>query len=281
MTDPHDLDELASAHLDGATTPEEASRVAVDPELRARVEALRAVRDQLRAAAAADAPVDDATRDAAIAAALDRADEPLLADVTPITPARRRGRPAIKWVAAGALLVAAAGRILVSIDRDDGPEDLAATTAEEDAGDGGDQENTALDMSTAGRGSAGAAESLESAPGAATTTVVPFAAADTSARLARDLGPFADLPALTDGVRAALAVPADQVVEAPPTEPVAACLGQADVDAAAAGESLVLAAVAVVADQPVVVTVRRAPDGTNVLTVVEPDACGVVYVTTL
>ena len=45
MTDPHDLDELASAHLDGATSPEEAALVDADPALQARVEELRAVRD--------------------------------------------------------------------------------------------------------------------------------------------------------------------------------------------------------------------------------------------
>ena len=65
MTDPT-FDELASAHLDGATTPEEAARVAADPALQARVEELRRIRD-----AVAEVPsVDPARRDAAIAAAL-------------------------------------------------------------------------------------------------------------------------------------------------------------------------------------------------------------------
>ncbi|MET0902255.1 MAG: hypothetical protein ABWZ52_03355, partial [Acidimicrobiales bacterium] len=92
MTDPHELDDLASAHLDGATTAEEAARVAADPVLRARVEELRAVRDAL----AQVPPVDAAVRDQAIATALSALDEDdgPVAPVAPVTEltARRRGR---------------------------------------------------------------------------------------------------------------------------------------------------------------------------------------------
>ena len=66
MTDPF-LDELASAHLDGATTPEEAARIAADPSLQARVEALR----QVRAALGEVPPADPVAREAGIAAALE------------------------------------------------------------------------------------------------------------------------------------------------------------------------------------------------------------------
>jgi hypothetical protein len=87
MTDPTDFDELASAHLDGATDPAEAARVEADPALRARVEELRAVRE----AVAAVPPVDPTQRDGAIAAAVSafrerRAASPAGATVTPLPP---------------------------------------------------------------------------------------------------------------------------------------------------------------------------------------------------
>ena len=71
MTDHDPLDDLASAHLDGVTTPEEAARVAADPELVARVEALRAV----RAAVASSPAADPDRREQAIAAG--RLDNPI------------------------------------------------------------------------------------------------------------------------------------------------------------------------------------------------------------
>ena len=84
MTDPF-LDELASAHLDGVTTPEEAARVAADPALQARVEALRRV----RAAVSEAPPADPVARDAAIAAALTAFGE------EPDAPAPRRSWPPV------------------------------------------------------------------------------------------------------------------------------------------------------------------------------------------
>ena len=91
MTDPHDFDELASAHLDGATSPEEAALVAADPALQARVEELRAVRDAL---ARGCPPVDADRRDAAIAAALAAFDEDAEPErpTAPVTAARAAAR---------------------------------------------------------------------------------------------------------------------------------------------------------------------------------------------
>ena len=77
-------DELASAHLDGATTPTEAEEVAGDPELAARVEGFAATREAVRTG---DLPIDEERRETAIAAALaafDVQDAPI-----PITRARR------------------------------------------------------------------------------------------------------------------------------------------------------------------------------------------------
>ena len=65
---PQELDELASAYLDGEATEEEATLVESDPRLQALVEELRAVRDLV--AAPVDLPSDE-VRDQMIAQALD------------------------------------------------------------------------------------------------------------------------------------------------------------------------------------------------------------------
>jgi hypothetical protein len=154
MTEPHDLDELASAHLDGATTADEAARIAADPALQARVEALRAVRSALRAPAAE--PPEDA-REAAIAAALAAYDDddgqaaggPDRSVVTPLPPRRGLSPTAIRVVGAAAvvaLLALAVPLLLRSADDDDTATSFEATGeaisdgALERAEDGGEQE---------------------------------------------------------------------------------------------------------------------------------------------
>jgi hypothetical protein len=110
MTDPHDLDELASAHVDGTTTPEEAALLAGDPDLQARVEQraeeLRAVRD----AVAEVVPVDPVHRDASIAAALAAFDEDDAphgdrATVTPLAPRRGLSPRAVRALGAAAVVL--------------------------------------------------------------------------------------------------------------------------------------------------------------------------------
>ncbi len=278
--DPHDLDELASAHLDGVTTPEEAARVEADPDLRARVDALREVRDQLRAAAAADGPIDAARRDAAITAALAQVDDPLLADVTPIAEARRRRGRAARWVAAAAVLALGAARIVPSMfDTDDsGSEDVAAQAQEE----GEDEASEELERGTGGAFSAGpeageAGDTEDSSGGAMQSTTTNRAAAGPP-QAGSDLGSFPDLAALTAVVRDAL-VDSPAIGSAPlPSDAVSSCLTAAEAEALAAGATFELTAVAVVADLPVVVTVTTAPDGTRTLDVVDPAAaCALVH----
>ena len=99
MTDPF-LDELASAHLDGATTPEEAARIAADPSLQARVEALR----QVRAALGEVPPADPVAREAGIAAALEA-----FAEATPTERSGAAPRPAGPRPAPGPVVDRAAG----------------------------------------------------------------------------------------------------------------------------------------------------------------------------
>jgi hypothetical protein len=143
MTDHDPLDDLASAHLDGTTSPDEAAQVAADPALLARVETLRAV----RAAVGAMPPVDPARRDAAITAALaafDEAgrDEPSdrRSSVTSLTEVRaRRGPPArmLRLVGAAAvvLLLAALVPLLAQLG---GSHDDQAGDATSEAASGAD-----------------------------------------------------------------------------------------------------------------------------------------------
>ena len=131
MTHHDPLDDLASAHLDGATTPEEAARVQADPSLSARVEALRLV----RTAMAATAPPDGGRREQAIAAALMAYDEDRT--VTPLTPvvSRHRGPAQRSWrvasVAAAVAALAALVPLLASLSS--GSDDSAKTAAPEDS----------------------------------------------------------------------------------------------------------------------------------------------------
>lgn len=130
MTHHDPLDDLASAHLDGATTPEEAARVQAEPELNARVEALRLV----RTAIATTTPPDGRRREQAIAAALMAYDEDRT--VTPLTPvvSRHRGPAQRSWRVAGVAAAAAALAALVPLlaTLSSGSDDSAKTAAPED-----------------------------------------------------------------------------------------------------------------------------------------------------
>jgi hypothetical protein len=133
MTDPND-DEIASAHLDGATTAEERARVDGDPELQARVAALGAVRGAVHE----PVPVDPAARDAAIAAALAAfdaegaaAEASSGATVTPIAPRRSLSPAALKVVGAAAVLALLA--LLVPRLAGSGDDDQASFEAAGDA----------------------------------------------------------------------------------------------------------------------------------------------------
>jgi len=195
MTD-HDplLDELASAHLDGATSPEEAARVAADPALRARVEELRAVRTAMQSALPS---VDPARREAAVAAALatftDENDRP----GTPVPPvtslaavaARRRSSPTalrLVGVAAALLLVALLlPRLAGSGDRDDETASERPSAVEDAAG-----------QPAAGDADAGGAEAGDAAQESAAFDESPTTTTGLAAQV--DLGSFDELAALVD-----------------------------------------------------------------------------------
>lgn len=144
MTDPHDArDELAFAHLDGTATPEEVERAATDPQLRARVEELRAVRAALREVP----PVDPHRRDQALAAALAAYEEtapPRHADVVPLAARRRSTRTMrVVGLAAAVALLALALPLLVGLGGEGDDEASFEATGDEidsgtEAAEGGD-----------------------------------------------------------------------------------------------------------------------------------------------
>jgi hypothetical protein len=256
-TDPRD--ELASAHLDGATTPAEAEAVAGDPELAERVAVFAAVRDAVQADAG---PVDAGRREAAIAAAIAAYDE-AGARVTPIAGRRLttpRWLPAV-GVAAAALLLALLIPLLTRDDGDDGDSTVALEAA------------TTTTVAPSGAAADRSSEESAAAPAAGGDT-----GAMTLAALPEtvDLGDQADFDALVAAVRARLESPPTTVPGSPaPTVPIdaEACFDGLRSAASDAGAAVLLQATAVVDGTPVATVARQQADGTRVLAVVALDGC--------
>ncbi|MDE0603482.1 MAG: hypothetical protein OXI18_03670 [bacterium] len=129
---PEELDELASAYLDGEATAGEAALVESDPHLQELVEELRAVRELI--AAPVEVPSDD-VQDQMIARALDHR-----APVVSMETARRRLRaipPQARVILAAAAVVAAIALVGVTIfeqQRDEFADDgMASAPVEADA----------------------------------------------------------------------------------------------------------------------------------------------------
>jgi hypothetical protein len=269
MTDlPDPLDELASAHLDGATTPEEAARIAADPALQARVQELRVARDALRAAAVA--PVEAAQRNAAVAAALAAFHQ---ADTTqpPATPvtslaevAARRRAPGLALRVLGAAAVLVLVALLVPLLA--GQDDDAAETADRS---GEELQETAGDAADGGSAPAqpegdGSSEAAGGADAPATTGGAFFS-------LAAPLGSFDDVDAL------AAALTDDQTALRDDTSDVSA-LRCVDAPEAASNSraAAVVAADATIAGEPVEVVVVTDADGARTMTVWRADTCALI-----
>ena len=125
---PQDLDELASAYLDGEATAEEAALVESDPRLQDLVEELRAVRDLV--AAPVDLPAGE-VRDQMIARALDHR-----APVISLERARRRLRtvpPRARVILAAAAAVAAIALVGVTVFEQVGDDDAGEQFANDSA----------------------------------------------------------------------------------------------------------------------------------------------------
>ena len=252
MTDHHDPDDLASAHLDRATTPDEAARIAADPVLQARVDALRAVR------AAVQQPVDadPEAREAALAAALAAFDEELApsvarpATVTPIIP--RRGLSPTARRVLGAAAVVAVLALLVPL--------LAQSTDDDSSGDATFEETgAAIGGADRATSDAGTAEDA-----AAATSTTDLAAA-------RDLGAYDDLDALLDALArdsAGFTPPGGESGTGGPNQRSSPC----PVTAATSGSDV---GVAVVAGRNVVVAVLRSDKGFRLL-VLDAETCEVL-----
>lgn len=152
---PEELDELASAYLDGEATAEEAALVESDPRLQELVEELRTVRELI--ATPVEVPSDE-VRDQMIARALDHR-----APVVSMETARRRLRaipPQARVILAAAAVVAAIALVGVTIFERQGDEfaddDMASAPVADDAP--ADAENMPLPAAAAEPESMEAAE---------------------------------------------------------------------------------------------------------------------------
>ncbi len=270
-TDPTDrldaLDALASDHLDGRTTAAEARRVATDPELAARVEALQAARAALRA----EIPVDHRAREAAITAALDAYDaerarehSPPLAAITAPATSRAPSRRTLQLVAMAAALVllALAVPLLADLDRSDDSDDTAAAVLDADAFD-----ESGTDLET-------------SAPQVAEDSAGRSDAEAYSLGAPEDLGAFRDVASLVEAVRTRVRDP-NELSEST----TSAAGGAANPEASSAqvcadhptsGEGTTWSATATIDGSAVLVLVRPVPSGGSELVVLDAADCSVV-----
>jgi hypothetical protein len=275
MTDPQhpddELDELASAYLDGMASPAERARVAADPVLLARVDALGQVRAAVRSL---DLRVDAEAREATIAAALDALtatgpSEPAGADAAPLVtvPAAGPARPPgvashhrLRYLAVAAAVAAAALAVPLLDRLDSGEDDQSAATL--------DATSEAASDDAGGGQARDAAESGTTAAGE-----VPFAA-DLAAS---DLGAFDDLAGLAAAARRRVEAPpavdesaGSAAVDAVTTTSGGACAGSVDVPADA---TVLVQATATLAGDPVLVVVYATPGADPQLLVVDASDC--------
>jgi hypothetical protein len=267
MTDDR-LDDLASAHLDGATSPEEAAEVAADPRLQARVEALRAVRAALQGLP----PVDPGHREAAIAAALaaaapsahavDAVEAP--ATVTALTATRRRTPTRTLRVLGAAAAVALIAVLVPLLGRLSTSEDDQSTAGSDTSS--GDGTASALDDVGASESTAGA----EAGGTDLSTTTTPGER--------RSLGAFDSVDALVAAVENPESGPSgayDQSAVEPDSLDTTCPAQRAEVEARTSRP--VTIASAVVAGQPVTVLLSTADTGALVvLAVLAPDCTALV-----
>lgn len=266
--DPLDpLDELASAHLDGETTPEEAARIDSSADLTGRVARLAAARQSLQERGSGD--VDPERREQAILAALAAFDDERRtaapderdAPIPLVAPARRspsRRTLQLVGIAAAVVLLALAVPLLGGLDS--GSEDDTASS-ELDA--------TSKDDGSAGDTLAAGGQSLESAP--------PQDSAAES-----DLGAFDDVDDLSAAVRAALDAPSPAASSAVGEDASAKTAdGRAfrDVcvpDDGGDGGTEVYRAGAALDGRAVLVVVRTDGEGHRTMTVLDREDCSVI-----
>ncbi|MFZ6004483.1 MAG: hypothetical protein ACOYXM_11190 [Actinomycetota bacterium] len=260
MTDSHDpLDELASAHLDGDTGPQEAARIAVDPDLAERLAAFGRVREQLRG----EGPqIDDLQRERAIAAALDAFDEAGAAASSAHVPvaavplvSRSRTLRTMRWVGVAAAIALLALAVPFLDRLDSGSNDQAATgldATSEDASGGAATMRDTEDSASA--------DALVAAPGGELV----------------DLGSFSGTADLADSVRAQLAArsAAMQTTTAPAVETSGGeSAPLCEAEKKSLGGAIAYSALATLDDQAVLVVVRDDAEGGQTMLVLDRASC--------
>ena len=141
------LDEIVSAYVDGAATPDERARVEADPALVARAATFRSIHTAL---AAPDVPADDDLRQALITRALAQT----AAIGATVHPLRNRRATALGPIVAAAAVIAmllGLGTLLVG-SQDGGDSDSASTAAATDSFDAQDKLGAPAAGATAGAG---------------------------------------------------------------------------------------------------------------------------------
>lgn len=258
----HPTDELASAHLDGATSDAETRVVEGDPALVERVAELRAVREAVRMA---DVPVDGQRRELAIAAALSSADQ-APAPVALLDEARARRSPRRLQLIGAAAAVAAAAVLLPRLLGDD---DRSSTTVALPEADSGQSKEAASTFGTdaadaAGQGTGGQESALDASSPPA------------SAPLTVDLGTVTDLDQLAQAVRAQLEAPTAATAPegaAAEAEQRATCAATLQGEEAGTGGTAIFTAVAAIDGRPVLAIVFLQPDDRRVLRVADVADC--------
>jgi hypothetical protein len=301
----HPLDELASAHLDGAADPIDVAAASGLSGFAERLAGFEQVRSQVRGI---DAPVDEARRESALAAALAAFDELAAIDApsahaaatdaagspTTVIPievaAARRGRPGRRWQLVGVAAAVAAGALalvpMLTRDTDDGGDQFAADapTAEDtdslaseaargfDEGTGGSAGDMATTMAAP---KIGDFKDYDELAGAVRKELTPSPKADTppAAPTTTTAAPTTTLPPNSGGDPEAMTAPAPAQ-----TAPACAAGTGATGGAASSGEtstSIVYGGEATVDGQPYNVEVTEDGTGQRTLTVRDPASCAV------
>ena len=157
------LDEIVSAYVDGAATPDERARVEADPALVERAATFRSIHTAL---AAPDVPAGDDLRQALITRALAET-AVSVATVHPLRPRRSAALGPI--VAAAAVIAMFLGLGALLVGSQDGSDSDSSTAAISDSFDAQDKLSTPAAGATAGSAGLG----VQSAPTAEAGTSTP------------------------------------------------------------------------------------------------------------
>lgn len=291
-------DDDLSLALDGEADAALLARIEADPDARARLEQLRAATGRLRNVAVA--PLEDDTVDDLIAAAIDT-------PIAPSRPASGRGRSAVPWLVAAAVIVLMAiGLTLVwagqSSDQDQAGATKSSETGPQDANaDAGSSADAAF---SAEESTTGSELALSGGHGAAPTTSAPAAGSPTAEPPVLYLGSYPSAAKLREATASSFAdawkasgspltfdsadpdpkvAPSARTAERPPSDAsIDRCGDQLQVTLSMKAPPI-QAGYATVDDQPVLVyefaaTSARSGEKTTLVAAVGLDACDEVVI---